>query len=314
LVTDCNGDEYQRIEYTPYGETWIDLKTQISLIAKLPYKFSAKELDEETGLYYYGARYLDPRMSRWISADPAMNTGEYFPVAPVDDNARRHNQNLPGMGGIFNHINGNLYAYASNNPIKYTDPDGRDVILRTNNKNHPKFEKNFNIAINYLEKSKFAKQIINKTIKNSDVKIIIYPVDYPSDEGHKNGEINWSDTYVPYNHNTGYYNSASIILFHELLHAWIDLTEDGNKMFSTFKEKNKEYLSKSWERIKDAWEKSGRTEENFYEESFVTALEGIVAEQLGETRARKKYTEFAMHYRILVETVIKNGKVNIYAD
>ncbi|MBR4789345.1 MAG: hypothetical protein IK024_00460, partial [Treponema sp.] len=46
LVTDCNGDEYQRIEYTPYGETWIDLKTQISLIAKLPYKFSAKELDE----------------------------------------------------------------------------------------------------------------------------------------------------------------------------------------------------------------------------------------------------------------------------
>ena len=75
----------------------------------MPYKFTGKERDEETGLYYYGARYLDPKYSRWISADPAMNTGEYFPVAPVDDEAKKHNGNLPGMGGIFNHINGNLW-------------------------------------------------------------------------------------------------------------------------------------------------------------------------------------------------------------
>ena len=105
LVTDSRGDEYQRIEYTPYGETWVDVKIQGNKeLAPLSYKFSAKELDEETGFYYFGARYLDPRMSRWISADPAMNTGEYFPVAPVDDEAKKHNGNLPGMGGIFNHI------------------------------------------------------------------------------------------------------------------------------------------------------------------------------------------------------------------
>ncbi len=113
LVTDHSGNEYQRLEYTPYGETWMDLKSETSLILKLPYKFSAKELDEETGLYYYGARYLDPKYSRWISADPAMNTGEYFSNPDV------------GMGGIYNHVNFNLYHYAGNNPINYTDPDGK---------------------------------------------------------------------------------------------------------------------------------------------------------------------------------------------
>ncbi|MBR5934515.1 MAG: RHS repeat-associated core domain-containing protein, partial [Treponema sp.] len=94
----------------------MDLKAETSLITKLPYRFSAKELDEETGLYYYGARYLDPKMSRWISADPAMNTGEYF------------DKTDSGMGGIYNHVNFNLYHYAGNNPIKYTDPDGRETV------------------------------------------------------------------------------------------------------------------------------------------------------------------------------------------
>jgi hypothetical protein len=81
------------------------------------------KLEAETGLYYYGARYLNPKTSVWISADPAL--GEYLPAAPVDDEAKKRNGNLPGQGGVFNLVNLAVYHYAANNPVKYTDPTGK---------------------------------------------------------------------------------------------------------------------------------------------------------------------------------------------
>ncbi|WP_433006654.1 RHS repeat domain-containing protein [Treponema socranskii] len=114
LVTDYEGNEYQRIEYTPYGELWVEKKSEKEEgLRYLPYKFTAKEQDEETGLYYYGARYLDAKYSRWMSTDPAV--GEY--VSGTEK----------GQGGIYNQVNFNLYHYANNNPVKYTDPDGNFV-------------------------------------------------------------------------------------------------------------------------------------------------------------------------------------------
>lgn len=59
------------------------------------YRFSGKERDEETGLYYYGARYLAPWLSRWLAVDPAGTHGGTSP-----------------------------YAYASCNPLGRVDPDG----------------------------------------------------------------------------------------------------------------------------------------------------------------------------------------------
>jgi RHS repeat-associated protein len=120
LISDYEGKEYERIEYTPYGESWIEKASDG--LAKLPYRFTGKERDSETGLYYYGARYLNPTTGLWLSTDPAL--AEYLPVAPVDDEAKKHNEKLPGMGGAYNLVNLALYHYAGNNPVKYTDPDG----------------------------------------------------------------------------------------------------------------------------------------------------------------------------------------------
>jgi hypothetical protein len=55
---------------------------------------------------------------------------EYVPVAPVSDDAKKHNQNLPGMGGVFNYVNLHVYHYGANNPIMYVDPNGEaDVVF-----------------------------------------------------------------------------------------------------------------------------------------------------------------------------------------
>jgi RHS repeat-associated protein len=124
IVTDPEGKIYEQLEYTPYGELWVEhLKTTIETT---PFRFTGKERDSETGLYYFGARYLNPQTNMWLSADPAM--GEYIPRAPINDDIRKQNQNLSGMGGVFNYVNLHAYHYAGNNPVKLVDPNGERIV------------------------------------------------------------------------------------------------------------------------------------------------------------------------------------------
>ena len=93
-VTDEYGETTQFFLNLPFGETMAE---QMTGIYDNPYKFNAKELDDETGYYYYGARYYNPRTSLWLNVDPLA-------------------EKMPSWSP---------YAYAFNNPVKYTDPDGR---------------------------------------------------------------------------------------------------------------------------------------------------------------------------------------------
>ncbi len=77
--------------------------------------------DSETGLIYANARYLDPKTSRWLSSDPALD--EYIPMAG------QKADELRGMGGVFNKNNLAVYHYANNNPLIYSDPTGEAVLL-----------------------------------------------------------------------------------------------------------------------------------------------------------------------------------------
>jgi len=77
------------------------------------YRFTSKEFDRETGLYYFGARYYEPKLSNWMSADPA----GFDLINPMDSDGK------PRSGYLVIEAT-NWYSYVSNNPVKYVDPTG----------------------------------------------------------------------------------------------------------------------------------------------------------------------------------------------
>jgi RHS repeat-associated protein len=93
VVTDQSGYQAGLTEFTPFGSISRQEGTYDP-----QHKFTGKELDEN-GLYFYGARYYDPQLGRFISADTVVQ-------APYDP------QSL------------NRYSYCRNNPINYVDPTG----------------------------------------------------------------------------------------------------------------------------------------------------------------------------------------------
>jgi RHS repeat-associated protein len=97
LITNLDGEIVHHVEYVPFGEVFIEERNNVW---NTPYLFNAKELDEETGLYYYGARYYEPRVSQFLSVDKF--TEEY-----------------PSLSA---------YNYCANNPIKFIDFRGDSIV------------------------------------------------------------------------------------------------------------------------------------------------------------------------------------------
>ena len=73
-ITDAKANITQFDAYLPYGELLVD---EHSSSEDMPYKFNGKELDQETGLYYYGARYMNPVTSLWLNIDKLIERCPY---------------------------------------------------------------------------------------------------------------------------------------------------------------------------------------------------------------------------------------------
>lgn len=89
-LEDSTGSPVSSFVYDAFG-----LRKNTTGNLSQPYRYTARDLDRETGAYYYRARYYDPSIGRFISADP-----------------------IGFNGGI------NFYQYAVNNPANLVDPTG----------------------------------------------------------------------------------------------------------------------------------------------------------------------------------------------
>ncbi len=94
IITESSGGVVESTEYNPFGTTRTHSGATLT-----NYKYTDQELDPETGLYNYGARYYDPMIGRFISPDPIVQ-------AP------------------FNPQSLNRYSYCINSPLIYVDPSG----------------------------------------------------------------------------------------------------------------------------------------------------------------------------------------------
>lgn len=83
-------------EYTPYGSTSYQAGRSAAEMSLKRYRYTGKERDDETGLYYHGARYYAAWLGRWAAADPA--------------------ELVDGV---------NVFSYVTNRPTTLNDPTGR---------------------------------------------------------------------------------------------------------------------------------------------------------------------------------------------
>ena len=96
VLSDPSGNLTQHYEYSAFGQ---DRYTYSSTAFPVSKRYTSQVLDEDTGLYFYGARYYAPELARFIQPDD---------ILPDFSDPQSYNR----------------YSYALNNPLRYTDPSG----------------------------------------------------------------------------------------------------------------------------------------------------------------------------------------------
>jgi RHS repeat-associated protein len=131
LVTDLDGEAYELFLYNPWGEELHHWSSNSSSWTS-PYRFNAKEVDPETGLTYYGARYYKPTTSIWFSVDPKAHWYPSFsqynftlnnPINLLDPNG----QWIEGAGFFRNLFNSDQKIRAHDEAAKHADGEAFEV-------------------------------------------------------------------------------------------------------------------------------------------------------------------------------------------
>ena len=159
ILMSADGRPVEQNLYFPYGSEaqasdlsapWASyLATNAASVPreKAHHRYTGHYLDEETGLYYFGARYYHPKLARFVTPDPL------FLAQP--EKCEKSTREC------------NLYGYANNNPIKYYDPDGRLLQLAAGVS--PTYQNDYQNMINYLDKSATGAALLQELNGRSEV-------------------------------------------------------------------------------------------------------------------------------------------------
>jgi RHS repeat-associated protein len=103
-----------RYRYDPFGNT---LSQSGTLAVANVYRFSSKEIHTNSLMYYYGYRFYDPGLQRWLNRDPIAESG-------FDQVLQERVWFAIGPRLYFYNVNRNLYLYLGNDPVRRIDPLG----------------------------------------------------------------------------------------------------------------------------------------------------------------------------------------------
>ena len=175
-VTDSEGTLVWDNEYLPFGEEQTPDESRFAM-------FTGKQKDPDTGLYYFNARWYDASLGRFVTQDPIRD-------------------------GV------NWYAYCENNPLKFVDPTGLELVLAEGTGR--KERELYNQAVDYLRSSESGEKLFDKIEQSSTVFKVEVKAGrssyYPKDK-----TVTWN----PYSglDIDGELQSSAIGLAHELGHA-----------------------------------------------------------------------------------------------